>query len=58
MIDDLGYDQLEILLGLAGQKEVAIPEWLVRGYLPKLGQHHADCCLAVFPSKVSVGSQS
>lgn len=53
LIDDLGCEQLDVLLGLTGQKEVAIPERPVKGYMPELEREHADCLLAVFPGKVS-----
>lgn len=53
LIDDLGSEQLDILLGLAGQKEVAITERPVKGYMPEIEREHADCLLAVFPGQVS-----
>lgn len=53
LIDDLGCEQLDVLLGLTGQKEVAISERPVKGYMPELEREHADCLLAVFPGKVS-----
>ncbi|KAH9318023.1 hypothetical protein KI387_019792, partial [Taxus chinensis] len=58
LIDGIGHRELEILLGLAGQKEVAVPDRPLKGYMPELEQEHADCLIAVFPAKSPSGFSS
>eukprot|EP01018_Ginkgo_biloba_P036027 Gb_36254 [translate_table: standard] len=58
LIDGLGNHELELLFGLARQKPITIPNKPVKGYFPELEQEHADCLIAVFPSKNLGGSQS
>uniref|UniRef100_A0A0D6QVA1 Nitroreductase domain-containing protein n=1 Tax=Araucaria cunninghamii TaxID=56994 RepID=A0A0D6QVA1_ARACU len=56
LIDGLSHRQLEVLLGLAAQKEFVIPDRPVKGFMPELEREHADCLMAVFPAKISGGS--
>ncbi|GLJ48714.1 hypothetical protein SUGI_1027340 [Cryptomeria japonica] len=58
LIDGLGHREVELLLGLAGQEELTVPDEPLKVYMPELEQEHADCLIAVFPAKNSFGFSS
>lgn len=58
LIDGLGHREVEILLGLAGQKELSVSDGPLKGYMPELEREHGDCLIAVFPAKHSFGSST
>ncbi|XP_027106470.2 uncharacterized protein [Coffea arabica] len=53
VLDGLGYDELEKLMGLDVFPEFKIPSRPVKGKMPEIEFEHPDCVLLVFPSGIS-----
>ncbi|GFP97895.1 hypothetical protein PHJA_001933600 [Phtheirospermum japonicum] len=51
VLDGLGYEELEKLMGLGNSQQFTIPSRPVRGKMPKIEFEHPDCVLLVFPKK-------
>ncbi|KAL0425838.1 UNVERIFIED_CONTAM: hypothetical protein Sradi_1118600 [Sesamum radiatum] len=50
LLDGLGYEELEKLMGLDTFPKFSIPGRAVRGRMPEIEFEHPDCVLLVFPS--------
>lgn len=50
MLDGLGYEELQRLMGLDSFPKFSIPSRPVKGKMPELEFEHPDCLLLVFPS--------
>ncbi|XP_010692211.2 uncharacterized protein LOC104905380 isoform X2 [Beta vulgaris subsp. vulgaris] len=55
LLDGLGFDDLEKLLGLESFPKLSIPSRPVKGKFPEIEFEHPDCVLAVFPRGVEAG---
>lgn len=51
VLDGLGYDDLEKLMGLGCFPNLEIPSRPVRGKMPEIEFEHPDCVLVVFPNR-------
>ncbi|KAL7121131.1 hypothetical protein ACP275_02G163900 [Erythranthe tilingii] len=49
VLDGLGYEEIEKLMGLKNSREFSIPSRPVRGKMPEIEFEHPDCLLLVFP---------
>ncbi|KAL5728161.1 hypothetical protein ACHQM5_001274 [Ranunculus cassubicifolius] len=50
ILDGLGYEELEKVMGLGCFKSLEIPARTVKGKFPEIEFEHPDCLLVVFPS--------
>ncbi|CAN1181956.1 hypothetical protein LINPERPRIM_LOCUS40595 [Linum perenne] len=58
LLDELGFKELEMLMGLHRYQGFPIPDRPVKGKIPEIEFEHPDCVLLVFPGDGSLGSLS